>query len=525
MQKKLPLINSAHGSETRNIINELIKLFNGMGYTYDEALQKAHKVLKEAERVNKLNNNTNTRLDKIIADSGTSSTEVVDARGDHTVLSKRLNESEAFSEESFSYMMEEDNIQKALPVTPKIIQNVGGVILVISRKPHGKGYIRFKLMENKFTTNVSIGSPAELYRVVEVFEVDECFSFKHAARVDNTSDWTTLSVNYTKVGVGQQSLPVRSTVNRAVGKWIEYDINVPQGKNEITALIYKTGGSSNDVDVSVNGENVLTGQNFSGEGFEKIVIPVGYSGNKKIRFKSNTVQHLNIAGVNVTNIQDYVDGTEYDTVLSLVVSASRQYVTSDGAMEYALLDGDTNIWCGSYHGGESRKSIKYILDGEKINLRDGDVKIGRVFEVEQETNINNKIDSFHIERFEGDGSVEHETVFEGDINLTTLFINMATATDEFNEILYPIKSDMSDMANNDRVYLPQGITSVVQRNKDTFQKVTTIMSNKKLPVDAVIVPYIRKTVGAYNKLYFATIQSDTPVNFTGGNFKTKHIFE
>ena len=50
MQNKLPLINSAHGPETRNIINELIKLFNGMGYTYNEALQKARDVLDEAQK-------------------------------------------------------------------------------------------------------------------------------------------------------------------------------------------------------------------------------------------------------------------------------------------------------------------------------------------------------------------------------------------------------------------------------------------------------------------------------------------
>ena len=94
VQNKLPLINSAHGSETRNIINELIKLFNGMGYTYDEALQKAHDTLAEAKRTNQKNNNTNERLDKIIADSGTSSTEVIDARGDAPVLGGRINNHE-----------------------------------------------------------------------------------------------------------------------------------------------------------------------------------------------------------------------------------------------------------------------------------------------------------------------------------------------------------------------------------------------------------------------------------------------
>lgn len=92
VQNKLPLINSAHGSETRNIINELIKLFNGMGYTYNEALQKAHDTLNEAQRTNRLNNDTNARLDKIIADSGTSSTEVVDARGPFDILKNRLDD-------------------------------------------------------------------------------------------------------------------------------------------------------------------------------------------------------------------------------------------------------------------------------------------------------------------------------------------------------------------------------------------------------------------------------------------------
>lgn len=91
VQKKLPLINAAHGSDTRNIINELIKLFNNLGYTYDEALQKAHDTLDEAERINNINNDTNNRLDNIIADSGTSSTEVVDARGEYTVLRNRMD--------------------------------------------------------------------------------------------------------------------------------------------------------------------------------------------------------------------------------------------------------------------------------------------------------------------------------------------------------------------------------------------------------------------------------------------------
>lgn len=90
VQKKLPLINSAHGSGTRNIINELIKLFNGMGYTYDEALSKAHDVLEEAKRTNNMNKNVQKQVDDLILHAGESDAEVIQARGEFPLLKDRI---------------------------------------------------------------------------------------------------------------------------------------------------------------------------------------------------------------------------------------------------------------------------------------------------------------------------------------------------------------------------------------------------------------------------------------------------
>lgn len=100
VQKKLPLINSAHGSETRNIINELIASFNAMGYTYSQALKKAHEAIKEAQRVNNQNVNVQKQLDDFIANSGTSDTEVVQARGEHDLLNHRLNHADLISQQT-----------------------------------------------------------------------------------------------------------------------------------------------------------------------------------------------------------------------------------------------------------------------------------------------------------------------------------------------------------------------------------------------------------------------------------------
>lgn len=78
----------------RNGLNKNFEyLFEGR-QKVDALNKRADSILNEANRINDINNDTNERLDRIIADSGTSSTEVIDARGDHTVLSGRLNASD-----------------------------------------------------------------------------------------------------------------------------------------------------------------------------------------------------------------------------------------------------------------------------------------------------------------------------------------------------------------------------------------------------------------------------------------------
>ena len=98
VQKKLPLINSEHGSETRNIINELIKLFNGMGYTYNESLNMARNILKDSQKINNMNSDVQRQLNEIILENGNSEAEVVQARGGNTVLNDRFIEHENVDE-------------------------------------------------------------------------------------------------------------------------------------------------------------------------------------------------------------------------------------------------------------------------------------------------------------------------------------------------------------------------------------------------------------------------------------------
>ena len=85
------IIGSLWDRNNRNGINKNFEyLFEG-SQKIDELNNRAENILNEAKQTNAENNNTNERLDNLIAESGTSSTEVVDARGKHTVLSNHLD--------------------------------------------------------------------------------------------------------------------------------------------------------------------------------------------------------------------------------------------------------------------------------------------------------------------------------------------------------------------------------------------------------------------------------------------------
>lgn len=64
----------------------------------NQVTQEATSALQEAQRINSENIAANQRIDNIIAESGTSDTEVVDARASYTTLNERLNSQDAIRE-------------------------------------------------------------------------------------------------------------------------------------------------------------------------------------------------------------------------------------------------------------------------------------------------------------------------------------------------------------------------------------------------------------------------------------------
>ena len=407
-------------------------------------------------------------------------------------------------------------------VSPKAIYNNLNTIFVVTPKPHGNGYLRVKLQENVVTTTESAGSPGELLRVTGIDNVLDCFIIQAEEYQNSGLDaWVTRSVAYVLPSGENQTLETRQIDTRSAGAWIEYKLNIPSGITNVDFLIYGTNGSSTDVEVMVDGSSVIDSTSFQRNpaSWFTISVPV-IPGERIIRFITKTSQYMSLGGAYL-ELNNFKKGFTYDNIITFHQS-SNKYVSSNGAMDYALFDSDDNQWVGSYHGGETRERLMYLLDGVEITLDESEKYVGNVLEIEQGTDILNKIKVYSRQIFEHDGSIEHEVIFNGDINLTRMFTNMSTTADSFNDILYPVRHTLSDTGN---FYLPEGVNYIVQRDSSNNQKAITILNNNMIPYEKVPKPYIKKTPGAYNKVYNANIDSDTPINFTGGNFRTVHIFE
>lgn len=93
-------LSSLETSYTQKATEDSLKfdyLYSGVKKV-NQVTQEATSALQEAQRINSENISANQRIDNIIAESGTSDTEVVDARASYTTLNERLNSQDAIRE-------------------------------------------------------------------------------------------------------------------------------------------------------------------------------------------------------------------------------------------------------------------------------------------------------------------------------------------------------------------------------------------------------------------------------------------
>lgn len=396
----------------------------------------------------------------------------------------------------------------------KYVYKTSSLIFVVTQKQHGKGYVRFALRDDIVDSSpTSAGGTGNLLRVTRVDEVSNAFTITQEG--NKSGPWGSDG----QVSMDGIMIDTIRTVDGGDNASVEYDVDIPVGTYGSNLLYYGSTGSVQNVDVYVDDTKVLAGVSFRADvaGWYTMPIPVTV-GKHKIKVVIVTSGYATIAGVNYTELKNYI-GQSYDSYY-VIHNSSKPYISNQGAIDYAMQSADDNLYYGSYHGGEERTSLDFVLDGTVVNLSDG-LKIGKDLEINQKTNIKNgSLMTFSRYIFKFDGTQEFEVIFSGQMNLKRLFTNMTTTHLSFTDVIYPkYVTNLTDGT----VYFEDGTNKIVQQNPITKQKITTILNNISIPETQTITPYVQSSQ-YYHKVYRENILSETET-FKGNNFYSAHIFE
>lgn len=416
-----------------------------------------------------------------------------------------------------AHNMNEENYISRGGIDKKVVYKKDGILNIFTEKTsNSKEYIQFKMQEGVGTTNISEGVNYEFLRCTRVYNIVDLFLLKTTPSTFSEGV-ETIVLPYCPIPTTKTDIECYYNPNKSIGDYIEYTTNTTS--NTLNIFYYASSGSSSDVNISIDGIVVLENISFVGEGeFKTLQIPTTV-GTHTVRIETNVRKNIYIAGVNKTDIKDF-KGADFDKLV-YVDDIENRYVKVDGSMDYALLQKDNGLWCGSYHGGEVRKDLKIYIDGKEKTVNNNEVLICDTVEILQETKLVDNINTFSRQIFIHNGEIELQVNFKCDtpILLTDLFTNMSTTSDTFTEVIYPTYEKVPE---DGKVYFDNGCNYIIQRNPNTNQKAITILNNKKVNNS---LPYIKNMANTYNKVYNANIRSDEGELFEQGSYRTVHIFD
>jgi hypothetical protein len=395
--------------------------------------------------------------------------------------------------------------------------------------PLADRYMRYVLDRDRVYSTDSMGAPAELTRLVGCYpDVDVYTLVPHDdAGVTKTGTWTTAGVDNIGGVAGDLTL--------AYANGSSNSIKFTGVRGPRLNFMVKCSPGSGSVRITVNGTVIGTISMYAASNEVCIIdIPgIFNTENNEILFEI-TVGYFNIYGVNATKLQN--EGTspirkQSNTVLRWIGFNNTSFYNGDGANDYALRVSKpetptTNVkWIGSFHGGETIKSLTTYMDGVVKSFNPSDYAIGETFGIEQITGITHSdftgdvIESHSIMRFDVTGlSMNFKFDFKQSVNVNRAEVMMAT--NHANLFNAYITSD-GTLCTTQTDYVNQGHNAmgVIHFNKDgTYPYVNAqFFYNFKEAIDEWKNSPTRKLTiqrvnGTYQKTYGTRVSQDTIVN-------------
>lgn len=354
----------------------------------------------------------------------------------------------------------------------------------------------------------SVAGAAQLLRVVSVLELIQLLAFKQASSKSGT--WTTGNPAFGQdgsSGVNTGHVHSRTTAQNA---YALYSGVVIPSDGILRIGFYGSAASSTSVEVQVDGVVIDTfGINTVTGLIKKQWTVTPGSHDIKITKKDSGTAGLNVYGPNFYDVTDFgtmpngIDINAYGYFRTVV---GRNYITNAGACDYAIFNYDTNLWAGSYHGGETSLSLSITVGGsDQSSIANGAMFAGRNINIRQSTVIDwgagiTMSPVISTDFCRGGWMINYEMRGSGVGTWEDFYPVMTTTTTSFDQVTAPVSATIT----LDTVTALGGITNITQRNSTTGQTIQTLWS----PVNHAnntAGANVTSVTGSYNKLYDGVI--------------------
>lgn len=546
------IVGSLWNRENRNGINGNFKFLFDEVTKVNKLKVQAESVLSEAKNINESNVDVQKQLDNLIADSGTSDSEVVQARGGFSVLRERLdNQFNFLSNYNEFPQSPRPSKQGDTKNSTKFLRKTGVSAFELIQKAN-KGYLKYTFNTIGGGNDPSdAGVNHELIRLKKVEVLTEFYAYfditnpvsgsltvrrepgsfseveSHILRPVKIKDENSVSSKTNNHGIGTFVLSPNSEV--------EYEIPLTASR-KMNIVILGSNQSSEDVNIMINniiarkinasaynGVNNTTSFAYSIIEFE---VPTESRSNlskvMKIKIKNNSNdREFLFSALNFCELSKWKENKMYVNNYKGFGSSYVPFIDANGSSDYALQD-ENGLYYGSYHGGEKLTYSQCNWPGAIHDYTDtqneltsfssvpvNEWRLINNFKIIQRTNIDNQADMLSEFNFDIDGTLEMSFGFyNSTMRLKTFYTALTCTSTAFNYVSYPFLQPLP-APNNEIISFPvtEGVFKQMNMTDKTeltirYTKFNELNNNRRSAI---------KNQTNYRKFYYGPVQSNKAV--------------
>ncbi|WP_444447860.1 hypothetical protein [Pseudomonas kurunegalensis] len=429
----------------------------------------------------------------------------------------------------------QDRLKIALPESSEhnpllIYRQKAEKYFVMSRKPgHYKGGVIEELLWNLTTTNASVGVNQELLRATRVHNCTGIYAWQSGPSGE-TGTWQAYTLTDTQAGHSGDNLQRAIVARRSTtsGATATYSVTVPRdGKFNLAFMGSMASPSS--VEIRIDGTLIKT---INPQTFVDTIYAVPLEaapGARTVLVTAVGAGTVYLIGANFHSIREARPGVAYNNWAAYRDVALTHYILSEGAHDYAIFDRTTQLWAGSYHGGETlREPRQFLIDNVPNNMTDAQVICAGGLAIRQKTKIDwtahggGAIWANSELRF-ADGQSEFRVSLINDPslpppNIQRLHTGMNGVNEAFTSLVYP----REQVIGADEIDLGQSSKLIMQHDASRAVAVTDVNLHPDMESDRSGI-FITPATGAYNKVYYPWVMNGSRA-FTNLSFTCRRTF-